>query len=54
LTPYLCLGDFPASQAYDSGLVRITTLARGGPRCDFRFKKGRPIQVEWTPEFLKE
>jgi hypothetical protein len=54
LTPYLCLGDFPASQAYDSGLVRTTTLARGGPRCDFRFKKGRPIQMEWTPDFLKE
>jgi hypothetical protein len=54
LTPYLCLGDFPISQVYDTGLVRTTTLARGGSRCDFRFKSGRPIQMEWTPDFLKE
>ena len=54
LAPYLCLGDFPISQALGTGLVRTTTLARGGSRCDFRFKNGRPIQMEWTPDFLKE
>jgi hypothetical protein len=54
LAPYLCLGDFPISRMTDSGLVRTTTLAHGGPRCDFRFKAGRPIQMEWTPDFLKE
>ncbi|MBI5950284.1 MAG: L-2-amino-thiazoline-4-carboxylic acid hydrolase [Chloroflexi bacterium] len=54
LAPYLCLGDFPLSQALDTGLVRTTTLARGGPCCDFRFKAGRPIQREWTPNFLEE
>ena len=54
LAPYMCLGDFPISQSVDSGLVRTTTLARGGPRCDFRFKAGRPIQMEWTPDFLKK
>jgi len=54
LTPYLCLGDFPVSQVYDTGLVRTTTIARGGSHCDFRFKSGRPIQMEWTPDFLKE
>ncbi len=54
LAPYLCLGDFPISQMVDSGLVRTSTLARGGSRCDFRYKAGRPIQVEWTPDFLKE
>jgi len=54
LAPYLCLGDFPISKALDTGLVRTTTLARGGPRCDFRYKNGRPIQMEWTPDFLKE
>lgn len=54
LAPYMCLGDFPLSQASDSGLVRTSTLARGGSRCDFRFKAGRPIQMEWTPEFLKK
>lgn len=53
LAPYLCLGDFPLSQALNTGLVRTTTLAHGGPRCDFRFKAGRAIQREWTPEFLK-
>jgi hypothetical protein len=54
LAPYMCLGDFPISLAVGSGLVRTTTLARGGSRCDFRFKAGRPIQMEWTPEFLQE
>jgi hypothetical protein len=54
LAPYLCLGDFPQSQLLKTGLVRTTTLARGGPCCDFRFKTGHPIQMEWTPEFLKE
>lgn len=54
LAPYLCLGDFPISKMMDSGLVRTTTLAHGGPRCDFRFKAGRPIQMEWAPDFLKE
>jgi hypothetical protein len=54
LAPYLCLGDFPYSQVMDSGLVRTSTIARGGQRCDFRFKKGRPIQMEWAPEFLKD
>jgi hypothetical protein len=53
LAPYMCLGDFPLSQALDTGLARTTTLARGGPRCDFRFKAGRPVQMEWMPEFLK-
>ncbi len=53
LTPYLCLGDFPISQAAGTGLVRTTTLARGGACCDFRFKAGRPIRMEWTPDFLQ-
>lgn len=54
LAPYMCLGDFPISQAMDSGLVRTTTLARGGACCDFRFKAGRPVQMEWLPPFLTE
>jgi hypothetical protein len=53
LTPYLCLADFPVSQALNTGLVRTTTLARGGDRCDFRYKMGRPMRMEWTPDFLK-
>jgi hypothetical protein len=54
LARYMCLGDFPISQSTGTGLVRTTTLGSGGPRCDFRFKAGRPIQLEWTPDFLKK
>jgi hypothetical protein len=53
LAPYLCLGDFPISKAMNSGLVRTSTLAHGADRCDFRWKTGRPIQMEWVPDFLK-
>ncbi len=54
LAPYMCLGDFPLSKALNSGLARTTTLALGGKKCDFRWKAGRKVQMEWTPEFLKE
>ncbi len=53
-TPYLCLNDFPLSYAFDTGLVRTSTLASGGQCCDFRFKTGRKPQMEWTPAFLKQ
>jgi hypothetical protein len=53
LTPYLCLLDFPMSQAMNTGLVRTATLAHGAQRCDFRYKMGRPCQREWMPDFLK-
>lgn len=53
LTPYLCLLDFPISAAQNSGLARTSTLAHGAARCDFRYKMGRPIQMEWQPDFLK-
>jgi hypothetical protein len=52
LARYLCLGDFPTSQQYETGLVRTTTLANGGPVCDFRFQAGRQPQIEWMPDFL--
>jgi hypothetical protein len=32
-------------------LIRTETIAQGGQRCDFRFSRGRPVQVE--PEFLR-
>jgi hypothetical protein len=51
--PYLCLLDFPVSQAMNNGLVRTSTLARGGQRCDFRHKAGRPVQPEWDPGYVK-
>jgi hypothetical protein len=53
LLPYMCLLDFPMSEAMNTGLVRTTTLGHGGSRCDFRYKYGRAVQREWTPEFLK-
>jgi len=53
LAKYMCLGDFPISRSIGSGLVRTTTLGSGGSKCDFRFKASRPIQMEWTPDFLK-
>jgi len=53
-TPYLCLLDFPVSEVMNTGLVRTTTLARGGERCDFRYKMDRPIQPEWNPGFISK
>jgi hypothetical protein len=39
--PYVCRLDFPMSKAMGAGLVRTTTLAEGGEKCDFRYKRGR-------------
>jgi hypothetical protein len=39
--PYLCRLDFLASEWFDWGLVRTTTITEGGERCDFRFKRRR-------------
>jgi hypothetical protein len=52
LARYLCLGDYPISQQYETGLVRSTTLANGGTVCDFRYQSGRQPNIEWMPEFL--
>jgi hypothetical protein len=41
LTPYMCLTDFAVSKALGIGLVRTTTIAEGGAKCDFRYKRGR-------------
>jgi hypothetical protein len=49
LTPYLCLSDFPYSQATGTGLVRTTTLAEGADCCDFRYKRGREVTQGWPP-----
>ena len=54
MIPYMCLLDYPVSAALNSGLVRTTTLGRGGARCDFRYRIGRPVQLDWTPDFLKK
>ena len=39
LAPYVCALDQLSSDAFGWGLVRTTTLAEGGSRCDFRFKR---------------
>jgi hypothetical protein len=41
LTPHLCRTDFAVSKALGMGLVRTTTLAEGGAKCDFRYKRRR-------------
>ena len=45
LTKHLCPFDYLLSDAMGLGLVRTTTLAEGGKRCDFRFKRGRRTTV---------
>ena len=39
LTPYLCKTDFITSRACRTGLRRTSTLAGGGTKCDFRWKR---------------
>ena len=43
--PYICLADIPGSEAMGWGLARTETLAQGGQRCDFRFRRGGPTEV---------
>ncbi len=52
LTPYMCLLDAPISRAMNTGLVRTQTLGRGDSRCDFRYKTGGPVRVEWDPGYV--
>jgi hypothetical protein len=51
---YLCLIDFLTASIADSGLERTTTIAEGYTRCDFRWKKGRPVRPGWPPPFLQD
>lgn len=44
--PYICLADVAGSDTFGWGLVRTETLAQGGARCDFRFKRGGPTDVK--------
>jgi hypothetical protein len=50
---YICLGDYPMFYALGLGLRRTTTLANGGPCCDFRITKGK-TPPGWSPENLAE
>jgi hypothetical protein len=49
LLPYICAIDKAASKMCGWGLSRTTTLAQGGERCDFRFKRGRGTYVDLPP-----
>jgi hypothetical protein len=53
LAPYICPADILYSQALGWGLQRTTTLAAGGERCDFRFKRGGETRVA-VPEPLEQ
>jgi hypothetical protein len=52
LGPYVCAVDKVASEMLDWGLRRTMTLAEGGERCDFRFKKGGKTYVT-IPQSLR-
>ena len=51
LAPYLCWIDYPVFAGMRVKLVRTETIAQGCHRCDFRFSRGQPVQVE--PQFLR-
>jgi hypothetical protein len=52
LAPYMCLTDFAVSKALGLGLIRTTTIAEGGLKCDFRYKHGRETKQGWSSKSL--
>jgi hypothetical protein len=52
IVPYPCATDFIVSRAIGEGLSRTMTIAHGGNRCDFRFKKGARERPDWIPGFI--
>ena len=53
LKPFVCAVDKVASDMLGWGLRRTMTIADGGEKCDFRFKKGGVTSVE-IPQSLKQ
>ncbi len=51
--PFYCYLDFVTYRTIGWGFTRTKTLAEGGERCDFRFKKGGKTEKGWPPPFLK-
>jgi hypothetical protein len=49
--PYYCTLDFVTGGWNGWGFSRTTTLAEGGPVCDFRFRWGGETQRGWPPPF---
>lgn len=41
LVPYMCQQDFIVAKAFGMELVRTTTIAEGGKKCDLRYKRSR-------------
>jgi len=52
LKPFVCAVDKIASEMLGWGLKRTKTLAEGGDRCDFRFKKGGQTNVSIPQSLL--
>jgi len=51
--PFICNADAIGSHEFGGGLVRTETLAQGGTRCDFRFKKeARPRSASTWSEWV--
>ncbi len=45
--PFICQADVVGSDMFGWGLKRTETLAQGGRRCDFRFRKGQQSEVRF-------
>lgn len=54
LAPYVCALDQLYSDTFEWGLVRTSTLAEGGTRCDFRFRRGGETRIASTVLPLRE
>ncbi len=50
LLPYFCFLDFVTTRAHGQVLLRTTTLAEGGERCNFRLRSARDGDA-WPPSF---
>ncbi len=50
LLPYFCFLDFATIRTSGQILLRTTTLAEGGEKCDFRFKSADGSE-RWPPPF---
>ena len=49
LAPLMCSFDKTASETLGWGLTRTMTIADGGQKCDFRFKKGGKTNINISP-----
>jgi hypothetical protein len=52
--PYICLSDIAGSEAFGWGLQRTETLAQGGKRCDFKFRRRGETDVRVRLPVVRE